>query len=103
VGETSKTGRVTRGRTLVKGAALSVALSVQPDVVRSLGEVDSMRARGILARWLYSPPEERVGQPDINPAPASDRLKGANRLYMPTLGQSEQERGVHVAATANWG
>jgi hypothetical protein len=96
-GDTFKTGRVTRGRIMVEKPALSVALTVQPDVVRSLGGVETMRGKGFLARWLYALPDGKMGHRDIVPAAVPDRLREVYRLFMTALWQLEG----HVDADGN--
>jgi hypothetical protein len=68
-GDPLRVGRVGRVRESVEQPALSVALAVQPDVVRGLADQASMRGRGFLARFLYGLPCSRVGARDVSPPP----------------------------------
>lgn len=45
----------------IERPALTLGLAVQPSVIRSLREEDVFRGRGLLARFLYSVPESRLG------------------------------------------
>src|SRR5262249_19597488 len=71
-GDTLRSGRVSRGSDFVEQPALSLALAVQPDVIRGLSEQASMRGRGFLARFLYAMPASRVGQRVIAPDPVPE-------------------------------
>jgi hypothetical protein len=68
-GDPLRVGRVSRGRDTVERPALSVALAVQPDVIRGLAEHACMGARGFLARFLYALPQSTVGRRAIKPPP----------------------------------
>jgi hypothetical protein len=61
--------RVGRPREFVRQPALSLAVAVQPDVIRGLAEHASMKARGFLARPFYSMPKSWVGARAIKPVP----------------------------------
>jgi hypothetical protein len=65
--------------------ALSVAVAVQPDVLRGLAENASMRGRGFLARWLYSIPRSLVGSRRIAPPPVTRHLAAEYREGLRTL------------------
>jgi hypothetical protein len=69
-GDSLRVGRVSRGRDTVDRPALSLALAVQPDVIRGLAEHACMRGRGFLARPFYSLPESKVGRRKTKPPPA---------------------------------
>jgi hypothetical protein len=68
-GDPLRVGRVTRERDMADDPALSVALAVQPDVIRGLSEQASMKGCGFLARFLYGLPESRVGRRAIGARP----------------------------------
>jgi hypothetical protein len=67
-GDPLRVDRVGREPDMVDRPALSVALAVQPDVVRGLAEQASLKLRGFLARFLYSLPLSRVGGRVVAPA-----------------------------------
>ncbi len=48
---------------------LTMALTVQPSVIEGLATKDGFRGRGLLARFLYSLPQSRVGRRATNPPP----------------------------------
>jgi hypothetical protein len=68
-GDPLRTGRMSRKGETVEQPALSVALAVQPDVIRGLAEDSTMKGRGFLARFLYSVPTSRVGWRKTRPIP----------------------------------
>jgi hypothetical protein len=68
-GDSLRVGRVGREGDTVEQPALSVALTVQPNVIRGLAESATMRGRGFLARFLYGLPSSIVGGRKIRPSP----------------------------------
>jgi hypothetical protein len=75
-GDPLRTNRVSRDKDSMDRPALSVALAVQPDVLRGLGEQATMRGRGFLARFLYATPVSRVGSRTIRPEPVPPHIDG---------------------------
>jgi replicative DNA helicase len=84
-GDPLRVGRVSREGDTVDEPALSVALSVQPDVVRGLADQGSMREQGFLARWWYSLPRSIVGSRAVRTAPVSDQIRQEYRTKMQAL------------------
>jgi hypothetical protein len=76
-GDPLRVGRVTRGREGVDDPALSVALTVQPDVIRGLAEQADLTGRGFLARWLYGVPVSLVGRRKVQPDPVPGAVRQA--------------------------
>jgi hypothetical protein len=70
-GDTLKTNRVGRPREKVHKPALTMVLTVQPDVVAGLSEHKAFRGRGLLSRPLYAVPPSKVGHRRINTEPTS--------------------------------
>ena len=72
-GDTLRVDRVGRPPEFVKGPALTLALAVQPDVLRGLANHPGFRGRGLLGRVLYSLPANLLGsrQTDNGPVPGS--------------------------------
>ena len=50
---------------------LTMAMIVQPEVIKDIAAKPGARGKGLLARILWSMPESRVGYRDINPPPIS--------------------------------
>jgi hypothetical protein len=74
-GDSLRVGRISREADIVEQPALSVALAVQPDVIRGLVEQSSMRGRGFLARFLYSVPVSKVGARKARAAAVSNAVE----------------------------
>jgi DNA primase catalytic core len=68
-GDPLRSDRISRDSDHTDQPALSVALAVQPDILRGLGGQPSMRGRGFLARFLYALPTSQVGKRKTRPAP----------------------------------
>jgi hypothetical protein len=66
-GDPLRVNRVGRDVETVEQPALSLALAVQPDVIRGLAEDATLARRGFLARFLYSLPPSRVGSREVAP------------------------------------
>ena len=63
--------------------ALTLGLMIQPAVLDAIAANREFRGRGLLARFLYSWPESRVGRRKINTTPAPEE---ARDLYETTVG-----------------
>ena len=61
--------RMGRAPTIVEEPALTIAITMQPDVLAGLAQRPSFRGRGLLARFLYCLPQSPVGQRQVRPAP----------------------------------
>jgi hypothetical protein len=68
-GDTIRVDRVGRSSEYVKRPALTLALAVQPEVLRGLGNHPTFRGRGLLGRFLYSSPEILLGHRKDNADP----------------------------------
>jgi hypothetical protein len=84
-GDALRVHRVSRAPDIVPNPALSVALAVQPDVLRGLAEQVTMRGRGFLARWLYSVPRSRVGSRKVAPPAVAEDVARDYRDNMVAL------------------
>jgi replicative DNA helicase len=71
-GDTIRVDRVSRAPEFVKRPALTLALAVQPDVLRGLANRPGFRGRGLLGRFLYSLPPNLLGsrKTDSDPVPS---------------------------------
>ncbi len=76
-GDTLRVDRVGRPSEFVANPALTVALAVQPDVVRGLVDKPGFRGRGLLARFHYGMPDSLVGRRAIAPPPVPDPVREA--------------------------
>jgi hypothetical protein len=64
--------RIGRASEFVARPTLTVALTVQPDVIHQLSHKPGFRGRGLLARFLYALPPSPLGCRDIRPRPVTD-------------------------------
>jgi hypothetical protein len=67
-GDRQRVQRMGREGDFMKQPALSMAISPQPDVIMGLMKEATLRARGFLARPLYSLPESLLGKREVKTA-----------------------------------
>jgi replicative DNA helicase len=80
-----------RGRSeVVDAATLTIALAVQPDVIRGLASKKGFDGRGLLARFLYSIPHSLVGHRVARTTPLSADLKKLYARYVTKLAETEK-------------
>jgi hypothetical protein len=85
-GDAIRVDRVGRPSEFVKSPCLTMVLTPQPDVIRSLADRPGFRGRGLLGRFLYSIPESRVGTRKYQNRPVSEVGAGEyNRTIRATL------------------
>jgi hypothetical protein len=89
-GDALRVDRVGRPADVVERPALSVALAVQPDVIRGLAERATLKHRGFLARWMYALPVSLVGRRTIAARPVPAATTAAYRKVMMDLWRTEQ-------------
>lgn len=95
----------------IDSLTLTFILTVQPSVLRQIGQTSVEKSRGELERFLYSVPESIVGHRTINPPPVArhvadafkERMSGLARTFAPsetsyrlTLDREAQEAFVDV-------
>jgi replicative DNA helicase len=76
-GDTYRADRVGRDPIVLNRPALTMALAIQPDVLRQLGERREVRGLGLLARVLWAVPVSTVGRRSAEPAPMPERVRAA--------------------------
>ena len=64
-GDTVRVDRIGRDSIIVRDPALTIGLTVQPDVIAKLAETPELRGRGLTARFMYSVPASLVGTRDM--------------------------------------
>jgi replicative DNA helicase len=74
-GDSIRVDRRSRPPEFVPSPALTIILTVQPDVIADLAEKKSFRGRGFLARWLYSLPKSKVGYRNIDAPPVPEESR----------------------------
>ena len=78
-GDDLRVDRISRKGEHVKRPALTMGLAIQPTVLEGLLENTAFRGRGLLARFLYSLPESRIGARKIEPEPVPESVRQAYR------------------------
>ena len=78
-GDDLRVDRISRTGEHVKRPGLTMGLAIQPTVLEGLLENSAFRGRGLLARFLYSLPESRIGSRKIEPAPVPEAVSQAYR------------------------
>ena len=74
-GDDIRVDRMGRPSIVVPRPALTLALAVQPDVVRTLSAKKQFRGKGLLARFLFSLPTTRVGERNFDSAPVPNEIR----------------------------
>lgn len=90
-GDDLRVSRVVRDSILVANCSLVLCYSIQPEILRGMGGKPSFRGRGLVGRFLYAVPPNRLGRRAINPEPMPGRVAEAyerliRKLF--SLGQS---------------
>jgi hypothetical protein len=87
-GSPHRVDRKGRPSEFIPRPALTMALAVQPDVLRALGRRPGFRGRGLLGRFLYSLPESPLGRRLIDPPPVPEDVGFAYRVSLEALVRS---------------
>lgn len=74
-GDDHRCDRVGRPPEFVPLPAITLGLTVQPEVLQGLGKRDGFRGRGLIARILFSLPESKVGNREIQPEPMPTQVR----------------------------
>jgi hypothetical protein len=81
-GDTLRIDRRGRPPEFVPRPALTVCLTVQPSVLRTIGKNATFAGRGLLARFLYALPDNTVGRRRVGTAPVNESIADA---YISTI------------------
>ncbi len=103
-GDLLRVDRVGRPSETVPDPALTVGLTVQPDVLRSLAGQPGFRGRGLIARFLFALPESLVGHRLFQSAAADERSGERYGCLIRALGNwllsSEEMSALHLSPEA---
>ncbi|MEO3747145.1 DUF3987 domain-containing protein [Plantactinospora sp. B5E13] len=91
-GDMLRVNRRSRAAEHVEHPALTLGLAVQPDVLRDISAMPGFRGKGLLARILFSLPENTVGRRKIGTDPVAEQVSAA---YTANL-------GALVTSLAEW-
>ena len=101
--------RSSRASEVIPWPALTIALTVQPSVVREIASSPEMRSRGLLARFLWAIPPSMVGRREVLRAPAApegaDEYDAAIRALLempadPAADEDADRRLIPLSAAA---
>ena len=101
-GETLAPDRISRDAAHVRRPALTVGLTIQPSVLGSLRNARTMRAEGLLARFLFVRPRSLVGtRVNSGAAPRSDqtaarRYRNAIRVLLDSEPAAYEDDGTPI-------
>ena len=73
-GDPVRVDRGSRASVYLQQPALTMGLSVQPDVIESLANNKSFRGRGLVGRFLYAVPRDLVGQRKLETVPIPESV-----------------------------
>lgn len=76
-GDRLRVDRATRPPTDLQRPALTIGLTVQPDVLRGVFAEQSFRGRGLCARFLYAVPQSNIGTRDVDAEQVSPAARAA--------------------------
>lgn len=88
-GDTVSVHRVNRGPVQLESPALTMALAIQPEVIRGIAQTTAFRGRGLLGRFLYAIPESWIGRRKIATPPVSEVVKLAYSHVVKSLAHIE--------------
>jgi hypothetical protein len=84
--------RKTSDPLFVENPALTMGLAVQPSVLTALADETALRGRGLIARFLFSIPQSRVGNRDVKRRMNQPTNNQHDRIYKTTLQALVQHR-----------
>jgi len=94
-GDAVSVHRVMRGPVKLESPALTMALAIQPEVIRGIAETPAFRGRGLLGRFLYAIPKSWIGRRKIATPPVSDVVTLAYSHVIKTLARLEPDEDGH--------
>jgi hypothetical protein len=99
-GDALRVQRISRDEDSCERPVLSIAVTVQPDVIHGLAEKAVMKLRGFLARWCYALPASKVGRRTVAPTPVPDNVRTGYRECVLALWRLEPAEGAVLAFSA---
>ena len=77
--------RISREPISLRHPLLTMALTVQPAVIRGLATKEGFRGRGLLARFFYTLPQTALGQRLVDPGPVDPQVAREYQASIATL------------------
>lgn len=93
--------RIRRASLSLERPLLSMALTVQPEVVNGLGAKEGFRGKGLLARFLYAMPRSRVGFRLASPPPVPFGISGSYQEHL-TCALAARGQRLSVDSLSDW-
>ena len=88
----------------IENTALSLGLTVQPDVIMGLSKKPSFRGRGLIGRFLYFIPKSNLGYRDLISKPVPDKISNDyEKLIFTLLDIPSSNNGFGEDLTDNFG
>jgi replicative DNA helicase len=104
-GDPIRVDRRGRKTEYVARPTLTLAVMVQPDVLRTAARHADFRGSGLLARFCYSMPASTLGTRDVDPAPIPEVVRNGYSRALLDMGRSVRDtegvRVLHLAADAD--
>ncbi len=88
IGDPIRVDRFSREALFVEEPALTMGLTVQPEIIRGLANEPQFRGLGIVGRFFYSIPKSKVGRRKLEPIPVSEFLKESYRYVVRKLSEN---------------
>ena len=93
--------RIGRKSNHVENPRLTMALTVQPNVIQGLMSNDVFRGRGLCGRFLYAVCRSRVGHRKVSPAPVTPETKKAYYDFVTRILLDQGSGEVHLSQEAD--
>jgi replicative DNA helicase len=81
-GETIAVDRQSRASVCIRNPLLTIALTIQPSVLKDLGTKAAMHGRGLIGRFLFSLPKNLMGRRNPNPPPIPPAILDEYNAYL---------------------
>ncbi len=94
-GDAVRVDRKGRAPEHIPEPAITLGLTVQPDVIRALADKPGFRGRGLVARCLYALPTSTVGYRDARPATVSPSVAAEYERRLMAIGRRSGHPGWH--------
>lgn len=90
-GDTVSVHRVTREPVHLLSPALTMALTIQPEVIKGIAKTPAFRGRGLLGRFLYAVPKSWIGHRKVRTPPVSERVSLAYAHTVKSLAKTKSD------------
>lgn len=94
-GDALSVHRVIREPVKLASPALTMALAIQPEVIRGIAGTPAFRGRGLLGRFLYAIPKSWIGSRKIATPPVSDVVSLAYSHAIKAMASFEPDKDGH--------